>query len=111
MPLLEFELAQAINIFFGYAELTGIHCVVSCICIKLIIKILAIKCGAAAISVGSGSFILTLGVTFIPKSMDALFGLLEKYGGTFQGENAIKFKVENIQEIEKIINEVSAVRL
>ena len=70
------------------------------------IKILAIKCGAAAISVGKNDFTITLGASFIPKSMDDLFKLLDKNEGSFQGENSIRFKTENIQKIEKIINEI-----
>ena len=71
------------------------------------IKILAIKCGAAAVSVGKNEFSITLGVSFIPKSMDTLFDFLEKNEGSFQGESTIKFKAENIQKIEEIISEIS----
>lgn len=71
------------------------------------IKILAIKCGAAAVSVGKNEFSITLGVSFIPKSMDTLFDFLEKNEGSFQGESTIKFKAENIQRIEEIISEIS----
>ena len=74
------------------------------------IKILAINCGAAAVSVGTDSFTLTLGTTFIPKSMDALFEFLEKYSGSFQGESSIKFKVGDIAEIERIIRELSGLK-
>jgi transcription-repair coupling factor (superfamily II helicase) len=74
------------------------------------IKILAVNCGAAAVSVGAGSFTLTLGTTFIPKSMDALFELLEKHGGSFQGESAIRFKVGSTSEIEEIINKISEIK-
>ena len=70
------------------------------------IKILAIKCGAAAISVGKNEFSITLGVSFIPKSMDTLFDFLDKNEGSFQGESTIKFKAENIQRIEEIINKI-----
>ena len=71
------------------------------------IKILAIKCGAAAISVGKHDFTITLGASFIPKSMDALFEFLDKYDGSFQGESSIKFRVDNIQKIEEIIGKIS----
>lgn len=71
------------------------------------IKILAVKCGAAAVSVGKNDFTITLGASFIPKSMDVLFDFLEKNGGSFQGESSIKFKAENIGRIEEIISEIS----
>ena len=74
------------------------------------IKILAVNCGAAAISVGKNEFSITLGVSFIPKSMDVLFDFLEKNEGSFQGESTIKFKVENIQKIEEIINKISEIK-
>ena len=75
------------------------------------IKILALECGAAAISVGKDDFTLTLGVTFIPKSMDALFDLLDKRNGVFKGENSIRFKVESISEIEKIVSEIKDLKM
>ena len=74
------------------------------------IKILAIKCGVIAISVGKNEFTITLGTSFIPKSMDALFEFLESNNGAFQGESSIKFKVENIRKIEEIINKINELR-
>ena len=74
------------------------------------IKILAINCGAAAVSIGRNDFTLTLGTAFIPKSMDALFEFLEKNSGTFQGESSIKFKIGNVSEIEKIITGISGIK-
>ena len=71
------------------------------------IKILAMKCGGAAISVGKEEFTITLSASFIPKNMDILFDFLEKNGGTFQGENSIRFKVGNVRDIEEIINKIN----
>ena len=73
------------------------------------IKILSMKCGAAAISVGKHDFTITLGASFMPKNMDALFELLDKNEGAFCRENSIKFKIENTQKIEEIINKISEI--
>ena len=73
------------------------------------IKILALQCGAAAISVGKNEFTITLGTTFIPKSMDLLFEFLENNSGSFQGESSIKFKIGNVPEIERIISGISGI--
>ena len=73
------------------------------------IKILALHCGAAAISVGKNEFTITLGTTFIPKSMDLLFEFLENNIGSFQGESSIKFKIGNVSEIERIISGISGI--
>lgn len=67
------------------------------------LKIIAISCGAVAISIAKSRFTITFGSGFIPKNMDELFAFLTKHKGVFSGGSAIRFEISGIDDVGEII--------
>ena len=67
------------------------------------LKIVAISCGAVAVSIGKSHFTITFGAGFIPRNMDELFAFLTKHKGVFSGGSAIRFEISGIDDVGEII--------